>query len=44
MDTGVWLTENVESTSDVRLFGPVLMQIHYAYGSIGVDTVAKNGI
>ena len=44
MDTGVWLTETVESSSDVRLVGPVLMKINYAYESIGVDTVAKNGI
>jgi hypothetical protein len=44
MDTGVWLTENVESTSEVRLFGPVLMQIHYAYENIAVATAARNGI
>src|SRR5215831_4420227 len=44
MDTGVWLTETVESSSDVRLVGPVLMQIQYSYENIGVDTVAKNGI
>jgi hypothetical protein len=44
MDTGVWLTEAVESTSDVRLFGPVLMQIQYGYRNIDVASVAKNGI
>jgi len=44
MDTGVWLTETVESSSDVRLFGPVLMQIQYAYKNIDVASVAKNGI
>jgi len=44
MNTGVWLTETVESSSDVRLVGPVLMKINYAYESIGVAIVAKNGI
>ena len=43
MDTGVWLTEKVESSSDVRLFGTVEMQIHYNYNTIGVVNIAKSG-
>ena len=41
---GIWLTDKVDSTSDVRLFGDVSMQIHYDYHNVGVGTVAKNGL
>jgi hypothetical protein len=41
---GIWLTDRIESSSDVRLFGPVVMQIHADYASIGVVSVAKNGL
>src|SRR5579862_1567403 len=33
-DMGVWLTDRVESSSDVRLFGTVLMQIRYDYNTV----------
>jgi hypothetical protein len=41
---GIWLTDKVESSSDVRLFGNVRMQIHYDYNNVGVGAVAKNGL
>jgi len=42
---GIWLTDKIESSSDVRLFGNVLMKIHYDYNNVGVVTVAaKNGL
>ena len=41
---GIWLTDKVNSTSDVRLFGDVSMQIHYDYHNVGVGAVAKNGL
>ena len=41
---GIWLTDKVDSDSDVRLFGSVSMQIHYDYHNVGVGTVAKNGL
>ncbi|HEY2380428.1 MAG TPA: hypothetical protein VGK48_04530 [Terriglobia bacterium] len=43
-DAGVWLTDKVESSSDVRLFGTVVMQIRYDYNTVGVVTVAKSGL
>jgi len=44
MNTGVWLTDKIESSSDVRLFGTVLMQINYNYNTIGLINMAKSGI
>jgi hypothetical protein len=41
MNTGVWLTDKIESSSDVRIFGQVNMQIRYDYNNVGVTTVAK---
>jgi hypothetical protein len=40
---GIWLTDRIESTSDVRIIGAVSMQIHAEYASVGVVAVAKNG-
>jgi hypothetical protein len=44
MNAGVWLTDKVESSSDVRLFGTVLMQIRYDYNNVGVTSLAKTGL
>jgi hypothetical protein len=41
---GIWLTDKIESSSDVRLFGNVQVQINYAYNNVGVGAVAKNGL
>ena len=43
-DSGVWLTDKVESSSDVRLFGTVQMQIRYNYNTVGVAGIAKTGL
>lgn len=41
---GIWLTDKVESSSDVHLFGTVRMQIRYDYNTVGMASAAKNGI
>jgi hypothetical protein len=41
---GIWLTDKIESSSDVRLFGNVQMKINYNYNNVGVGAVAKNGL
>jgi hypothetical protein len=41
---GIWLTDRIESSSDVRVIGTVLMQIQADYANVGVVTVAKNGL
>jgi hypothetical protein len=41
MNAGIWLTDKIESTSDVRVFGTVNMQIRYDYNNVGVISVAK---
>jgi len=41
MNDGIWLTDKVESNSDVRVIGTVLMQIQYAYDNVGLSSVAK---
>jgi hypothetical protein len=44
VNTGIWLPDKVESSSDVRIIGTVLMQIKYAYDNVGLATVAKTGV
>jgi hypothetical protein len=34
---GIWLTDKIESTSDVRFGGNVHMQIEYTYDSVTVS-------
>lgn len=41
---GIWLTDRIESSSDVRVIGTVQMQIEADYANVGVATVAKNGL
>ncbi len=41
---GIWLTDRIESSSDVRLIGTVQMQIEADYANVGVVTVAKAGL
>jgi hypothetical protein len=41
---GIWLTDRIESSSDVRFIGTVAMQIDADYASVGVVSVAKNGL
>lgn len=44
VNTGIWLTDKIESSSDVRLVGTVQMQIQYDYNNVGVVNVAKRGL
>ena len=41
---GLWLTERIESSSDVRFTGTVLMQIEYTYRNVGMVMTAKAGL
>jgi hypothetical protein len=41
VNDGIWLTDKVDSSSDVRIFGMVLMQIRNDYNNVGVTNVAK---
>ena len=41
VNAGIWLTDKIESSSDVRLVGLVLMQIRADYNNVGVSSVAK---
>ena len=41
VNAGIWLTDKIESSSDVRLVGQVLMQIRNDYNNVGVASVAK---
>jgi hypothetical protein len=41
---GVWLTDRIESNSDVRVFGTIQMQIEADYATVGVVAAVKSGL